>query len=57
MQELINRTSGLAEAAVDSAIDAAYLASFFGFTYIALTVLTSLFARLRPARITSRLML
>ncbi len=57
MQELINRTSSIAEAAVDSAMDAAYLASFFGLTYIAMTVLTSLVARLRPVRTTSRSML
>jgi len=48
MQEFINRTNSLAEAAVDSALDAVYLASLFGLTYIAISMLTSMFARLKP---------
>lgn len=49
MQELINRTSDVAENVVTSAMDVAYLASYFGFSYIALTVLTSFLSRLMPA--------
>jgi len=48
MQELINRTSGVAESVFSSALNVAYLASYFGFSYIALSVLTSFLSRLAP---------
>lgn len=48
MQELINRTSGIAEGAFNTALDAVYLASYFGFSYIALSVVASFVARLIP---------
>jgi len=48
MLELINRTSGVAESVVSSAMSAAYLASLFGLSYVALTVLTSFLTRLAP---------
>ncbi len=54
MQELINRTSDVAESVVSSAMSVAYLASYFGFSYIALSVLTSFVSRLIPQRQASR---
>jgi len=51
MQEFINRTNDLAEGAFNSALDAAYLASYFGFSYIALSVVTSVVRRLLPSRV------
>lgn len=49
MQELIDRTSGVAENVFSSALDVAYLASYFGFSYIALSIVTSYLSRLMPA--------
>jgi hypothetical protein len=49
MQELINRTSSVAEDVISSAMSVAHLASLFGFSYIAMTVLTSFLTRLAPA--------
>lgn len=49
MQELINRTTGVAGSVIGTAMNVAYLASYFGFSYIALTVLTSFVSRLLPA--------
>jgi len=48
MQELINRTSGVAESMFSSALDVAYLASYFGFSYIALSLVTSFLSRMVP---------
>jgi len=53
MTQLINRTSGVAESVVSSAMNVAYLASYFGFSYIALSVLTSFISRLMPETLRS----
>jgi len=54
MQELINRTSGLAESLFSTATDAAYLASFLGLSYLTMSMATSLLARLLPQRIDTK---
>jgi len=48
MQALINRTNGIAEGILSSAVGGVYLASYLGFSYLALSVATSFFARLIP---------
>ena len=48
MQELIDRTTGLADVLFSTAIDAAYLASYFGLSYIALSMAAASFRRLLP---------
>jgi len=49
MQELINRTNGIAGNLFRSALDAAYLASYLGLSYIALSVATSFVAKMMPS--------
>lgn len=48
MQAILNRTSEITEGAYNSAMSALYLATYLGFSYMALSVLTSLLARLVP---------
>ncbi|HVZ18545.1 MAG TPA: hypothetical protein VG897_15605 [Terriglobales bacterium] len=50
MQELINRTGGIAESLFTAAVDAAYLASYLGLSYIALSMAAASLHRLWPAR-------
>jgi hypothetical protein len=50
MQEFINRTGNIAENMYSAALDAAHLATYFGFSYIALSVLTSFVRNLSPVR-------
>ena len=48
MQALLNRTSEITESAFNSAMGALYLTSYLGFSYMALSMLTSFLARLVP---------
>ncbi len=48
MQTLLNRTSEITESVYNSAMSAIYLATYLGFSYMALSVLTSFLARLVP---------
>jgi hypothetical protein len=50
MQELINRTSGLVDSLFSSALDALYLASYLGLSYLALSMATGYVSRLMPHR-------
>ncbi len=51
MQEFLNRTSGITDGVIESLSSALYLASYFGFSYIALSMLTSFLSGLAPARL------
>jgi len=46
MQAILNRTSEITESAYNSAMSAVYLATYLGFSYMALSVLTSFLARM-----------
>jgi len=48
MQALLNRTNEITESAFNSAMGALYLTSYLGFSYMALSILTSFLARLVP---------
>ena len=49
MQALLNRTSEITENVYSAAMNALYLATYFGFSYIAMSMLTSFVSRLMPA--------
>jgi hypothetical protein len=49
MQALLNRTSEITESAYGAALNALYLGSFFGFSYIAMSMVTSFLARMMPS--------
>jgi hypothetical protein len=49
MQALLNRTSEIGENAYQSAMSALYLGAYFGFSYIAMSMLTDFVARLMPS--------
>jgi len=49
MQALLNRTSEITESMYSSAMNALYLGTYFGFSYIAMSVLTSFVSRLVPS--------
>lgn len=50
MQALINRTSEITEDVYASAMNALYLATYLGFSYVAMSMLTGFMARLMPAQ-------
>jgi len=53
MQAFINRTSEITENVYSSAMSALYLATYLGFSYIAMSMLTSFVSRFMPATIDS----
>ena len=50
MQAFINRTSEITESAFNSAVGALYLSTYLGFSYMAMSMLTSFVAKLLPLR-------
>ena len=49
MQELINRTSGIADSLLSATLEAAYLASYLGLSYLVLSIATASLAQMLPA--------
>jgi hypothetical protein len=49
MRALFNRTSEITENAYSAAMNALYLGSYLGFSYIAMSIMTSFLARIVPA--------
>jgi hypothetical protein len=50
MQAFINRTSEITENVVNSAVGALYLTTYLGFSYMAMSMLTSFLAKLLPSQ-------
>ena len=53
MQVFLNRTGSIADGVIESLAGALYLASYFGLSYIALSMLTSFLSRAVPFRFRS----
>ncbi|MGZ4814208.1 MAG: hypothetical protein ACXVZV_02280 [Terriglobales bacterium] len=54
MQELIDRTNGIAGSLFSAALETAYLASYFGLSYLALSMAAASFSRLIPTWVATR---